>query len=272
MRWGRVVLNLVLLVSGLVMLFPLVWAVTTSFKPSIEIVTLAPTIIPHTWTLENYVKIPNVAPFLRFFLNSLIISGISTVFVIGGSTSAGYVFAKYHFRGRDALLVMVIATIIIPMESYVIPLFLTIKTLGWVNSYAGIIYPTIIMSTGIFFLRQSILTVPDELIDAARIDGSSEFGVLRNVIFPTSSSAIAAIAIVNWVFTWSLFLWPLIVASSTNMFTMEIGLMFFQREYITDYGGTMAATVVTMIPIVIFFLIFRRSIIEGIAMQGMSGV
>ncbi|MCC7160854.1 MAG: carbohydrate ABC transporter permease [Anaerolineae bacterium] len=271
-KWERLLLNMVLLAAGLIMIFPLLWAVMTSFKPSIEIVSHTPSILPQTWTLENYVKIPNIAPFARFFFNSLIISGVSTIFVVAGSVTAGYVFAKYHFRGRDVLLLLVIATIIIPMESYVIPLFLTINTFGWVNSYAGIIYPTIIMSTGIFFLRQSIVSVPDELIAAARIDGCSEFGVLRHVIFPTSSSAIAAIAIVNWVFTWGLFLWPLIVASSANMFTMEIGLMYFQREYIVDYGGTMAATVVTMIPIVIFFLIFRRRIIEGIATTGMKGV
>jgi ABC-type glycerol-3-phosphate transport system permease component len=266
----RILLNAVLLGVGLVMVLPLVWAVLTSFKPSADIVTETPTFLPRTWTLEHYLNLQEVAPFLGFFLNSVIVSSVSTIFVILGSTAAGYVFAKYKFRGRDFLLLLVISTLLIPMESYVIPMFLTINALHWVNSYQGIIYPTIIMSTGIFFLRQNIASIPDELIDAARIDGASEFTVLRKVIFPSLGPAIAAIAIVNWVYTWSLFLWPLIVASSTKLFTMEIGLMYFQRQYIVDYGGVFAATVITLLPVLTVFLIFRRNIIQGISTTGMK--
>ena len=235
-----------------------------------DIVTETPAFLPKTWTFEHYVKLPRIAPFLRFFFNSVLVSSVSAVFVILGSTAAGYVFAKHKFVGRDFLLLMIISTILIPMETYVIPLFLTIRALHWVNSYAGIIYPTIIMSTGIFFLRQNIISIPDELIDAARIDGASEFTVLRYVIFPPSMPAIAAIAIVNWVYTWSLFLWPLIVASSAKMFTMEIGLMYFQREYIVDYGGVFAATIIALLPVLIVFLLFRRNIIQGITTTGMK--
>jgi len=253
-----------------VMVLPIIWAALTSFKPSADIVTETPTFLPTTWTLEHYAKLPRIAPFLLFFFNSVLVSSVSTVFVILGSTAAGYVFAKHRFVGRDFLLLLVISTILIPMETYVIPLFLTIRALHWVNSYAGIIYPTIIMSTGIFFLRQNIASIPDELIDAARIDGASEFTVLRHVVFPASMSAIAAIAIVNWVYTWSLFLWPLIVASSAKKFTMEIGLMYFQREYIVDYGGVFAATNITMLPLLIVFLLFRRNIIQGISTTGMK--
>jgi len=269
-KYSRVLLNAFLLTAGLVMVLPIIWAALTSFKPSADIVTETPTFLPTTWTLEHYAKLPRIAPFLLFFFNSVLVSSVSTVFVILGSTAAGYVFAKHRFVGRDFLLLLVISTILIPMETYVIPLFLTIRALHWVNSYAGIIYPTIIMSTGIFFLRQNIASIPDELIDAARIDGASEFTVLRHVVFPASMSAIAAIAIVNWVYTWSLFLWPLIVASSAKKFTMEIGLMYFQREYIVDYGGVFAATNITMLPLLIVFLLFRRNIIQGISTTGMK--
>ena len=269
-KYSRVLLNAFLLTAGLVMVLPIIWAALTSFKPSADIVTETPTFLPTTWTLEHYAKLPRIAPFLLFFFNSVLVSSVSTVFVILGSTAAGYVFAKHRFLGRDFLLLLVISTILIPMETYVIPLFLTIRALHWVNSYAGIIYPTIIMSTGIFFLRQNIASIPDELIDAARIDGASEFTVLRHVVFLASMSAIAAIAIVNWVYTWSLFLWPLIVASSAKKFTMEIGLMYFQREYIVDYGGVFAATNITMLPLLIVFLLFRRNIIQGISTTGMK--
>lgn len=269
-KWGRFGINAFLMIVGFLMIMPLIWGLLTSFKSGPEIVTTTPTIFPRTWTLEHYAKLPRIAPFAQFFLNSIIVSTVSTIFVLAGSIVAGYVLAKYKFRGRNLLLLLVISTILIPMESYVIPLFLTIQWLSWINTYQGIIYPTIIMSTGIFFLRQSIISIPDELIDAARIDGASEFKVVRHVIFPTSTPAIAAIAIVNWVYTWSLFLWPLIVASSDKMFTMEIGLMYFQREYIVDYGGVMAATVTTLLPVLLFFLVFRRRIIQGIATTGMK--
>ena len=269
-KWNRLWLNIILLFFGIMMVLPLIWGLLTSFKPNKDIVTDTPTFLPITWTLDNYSRLTDIAPFVRFFGNSLLVSTVSCLIVIGGSVIAGYVLAKYSFKGRDFLLLLVISTILIPIETYVVPLFLTIVKLKIVNSYAGIIYPTIISSTGIFFLRQHIQTIPDELIDAARIDGANELQVVRHVIYPNSTSAIAAITIVNWVYTWSLFLWPLIVATSEKMFTMEIGLMYFQRDNIVDYGGVMAATMVTMLPVLIFFLIFRRRIIEGIATTGMK--
>jgi ABC-type glycerol-3-phosphate transport system permease component len=182
----------------------------------------------------------------------------------------GYIFAKYKFKGKNFFFMMILATILIPMYTYFVPMYLTILALGWVNTYAGIIYPLIIMSSGIFFLRQTISMIPDDLIDSGRVDGSSEFQIYWHVIIPLSQSAIAAIAIVNWVFTWSRFLWPLIVASSERLFTMEIGLAYFRRNYIVEYGGTMAACVVTLLPVLIVFLIFRTRIIEGIAFSGMK--
>jgi len=165
---------------------------------------------------------------------------------------------------------MILATILIPQYTYFIPMYLTIKTLGWVNSYAGIIYPFIIMSSGIFFLRQTISMIPNDLLDSSRIDGANEFQVYWHVIIPLSKSAMAAIAIVNWVFTWSRFLWPLIVASSEKMFTMEIGLAYFKNHFVVEYGGIMAACVITLLPVLVVFLIFRTRIIEGIAMTGMK--
>jgi len=222
------------------------------------------------WTLENYLELPKVAPFVRFFLNSIIVSGVSTVFIALSSAACGYVFAKYRFRGKDFLFFLVISTILIPLQTYIVPLYLLTWKLGWINSYQGLIFPLIIMSSGIFFLRQNIMSIPDELIDAARVDGASEWKVFLSIILPLSLSPIAAISIVNWVYTWSLFIWPLIVANSTEMFTMELGLMYFQREYAVDYGGIMAACVITLLPVLVVFLIFRTRIIEGVAFTGMK--
>jgi multiple sugar transport system permease protein len=268
--WEQAGFHLFLGLTSFIMVSPFVWVLLTSFKQSGEIVTETPKLLPTVWTLENYLKLPQVAPFIRFFLNSIIVSGVSTFFIALGSAACGYVFAKYRFRGRDFLFFLVISTILIPLQTYIVPLYLLTWKLGWINSYQGLIFPLIIMSSGIFFLRQNIMSIPDELIDAARVDGASEWKVFLSIILPLSLSPIAAISIVNWVYTWSLFIWPLIVANSTEMFTMELGLMYFQREYAVDYGGIMAACVITLLPVLVIFLVFRTRIIEGVAFTGMK--
>jgi multiple sugar transport system permease protein len=268
--WSWASLHLLLGITSFLMVAPFVWVFLTSFKRSAEIVTETPQLLPMVWTMENYLKLPKVAPFIRFFLNSIIVSGVSTIFIALGSAACGYVFAKYRFRGKDFLFFLVISTILIPLQTYIVPLYLLTWKLGWINSYQGLIFPLIIMSSGIFFLRQNIMSIPDELIDAARIDGASEWKVFLSIILPLSLSPIAAISIVNWVYTWSLFIWPLIVANSTEMFTMELGLMYFQREYAVDYGGIMAACVITLLPVLGVFLAFRTRIIEGVAFTGMK--
>jgi len=269
-KWGRVGIHLFLGVTSFLMVAPFIWVFLTSFKGSEEIVTETPRLLPVVWTLANYIKLPSVAPFVRFFLNSILISGVSTLFIAFGSAACGYVFAKYRFRGRDFLFFLVISTILIPLQTYIVPLYLLTWKLGWINTYQGMIFPLIIMSSGIFFLRQNIMAIPDALIDAARIDGASEWRVFVSVILPLSVSSIAAISIVNWVYTWSLFIWPLIVANSTEMFTMELGLMYFQREYAVDYGGIMAACILTLLPVLVIFLVFRTRIIEGVAFTGLK--
>ena len=263
-------LYLFLGITSFLMVAPFLWVFLTSFKRSAEIVTETPRLLPLVWTLENYLKLPKVAPFVRFFLNSILVSGVSTFLVAFGSAACGYVFAKYRFRGRDFLFFLIISTILIPLQTYIVPLYLLTWKLGWINTYQGLIFPLIIMSSGIFFLRQNIMSIPDELIDAARVDGASEWRVFLSVILPLSVSSIAAISIVNWVYTWSLFIWPLIVANSTDKFTMELGLMYFQREYAVDYGGIMAACIITLLPVLVVFLIFRTRIIEGVAFTGMK--
>ncbi|MCK7474568.1 MAG: carbohydrate ABC transporter permease [Rhodopseudomonas palustris] len=151
-----------LMVTSLAMVFPLVWVFLTSFKTSQDIIRATPTLLPETWTLENYASLTKTAPFVRFFFNSLIISGVSTLFIIVTCSSAGFVFAKYRFRGKNFFMLLVIATILIPLQTYMIPLYLLTRWLGWINTYQGQIFPLIIMSSGIFFLRQNILTIPDE--------------------------------------------------------------------------------------------------------------
>lgn len=269
-RRGPILAHAFLLGGGLVMVLPFVWMLLTSFKPSAEIVTNAPRILPQQPTASNYAALPETAPFLRFFLNSLLVSGVSTLLVAFGCAAAGYVFAKYRFRVLNVCFGLILATILIPLETYIVPLYQTVNRFGWVNTYQGLIFPFIIMSSGIFFLRQNIKGIPDDLLDAARLDGAGEGAIFRSVILPLSIAPIAAISIINWVYTWSMFIWPLIIASRTEMFTMEIGLMYFQRQASVDYGGIMAACVITVLPVLVVFLLFRTRIIQGVATTGLK--
>lgn len=267
---GKVIAHVILMSGGFFMVIPFIWMILTSFKSSGEIVTTTPRILPQQPTFSNYASLPDAAPFPRFFMNSVLISAVSTLFVAFGCAAAGYVLAKYRFQFLNICFILILSTILIPLETYIIPLYLMVNRFGWVNTYQGMIFPLIIMSSGIFFLRQNIMSIPDDLIDAARLDGASEFAIFRNVILPLSVAPLAAISIINWVYTWSMFIWPLIIASRTEMFTMEIGLMYFQRQFSVDYGGIMAACVVTMLPVLIVFSLFRTRIIEGVATSGLK--
>lgn len=270
-RFSRILLHVTLLSTSLLMVSPFIWMFLTSFKPEAEIITETPRLLPSTWVTEHYAKLPQKAPFFRFFLNGVLVSSVSTFFVIFGCAAAGYIFAKYKFRSLPFFFFLIIATILIPIQTYMIPLYLFLKWLGWVNTYQGMIFPLIIMSSGIFFLRQHIQgSIPDDYIDSARIDGCSEFHIFRSIILPLSISPLAAISIVNWIYTWSLFIWYLIVANSEDMFTMEVGLMYFQRAFSVDYGGIMAACVITVLPVLVVFLIFRTQIIEGVSFTGVK--
>ena len=268
--FSRIILHFVLFTTSLFMVAPFIWMFLTSFKPDVEIVTETPRLLPSVWMGGHYAKLLQKAPFIRFFLNGVFISSVSTLFIIFGCSAAGYIFAKYKLRSLGFFFFLIIATILIPIQTYMVPLYLLLNRLGWINTYQGMIFPLIIMSSGIFFLRQHILSIPDDLIDAARIDGCSEFRIYRTIILPLSVSPLAAIAIVNWVYTWSLFIWYLIVANSEEMFTMEVGLMYFQRAFSVDYGGIMAACVVTIAPVLVVFLLFRTRIIEGVSLTGIK--
>ena len=262
-------LYIVLISAGIIMVLPLIWAILISFMEKGDIIAVPPRVWPKVWTLTNYLNIQQTAPFLRFFANSLIISTVSNLVIAITCPMAGYILAKFRFKWLTIIFGLILATTFVPIETYLIPLYLLVKSFGWVNTYQGMIFPLIISSAGIFLLRQYIKSIPDSLIDSARIDGCSEFGIFWKIIFPLCWSAISAIIIINWVYTWSqVFIWYIVMASSQKMFPIEVGLMYYQRQFITDYGGMMAASVITFLPPLIFFIIFRTRIIESIAQTG----
>ena len=262
----------ILLAGGLFMVLPMVWMVLTSFKPAPEIAVWPPILLPQAPTLANYFGVFETAPFGRFFVNSAGMSLVATVSVVVTSLLAGAVFAKYRFPLRTALFGLIIATAIVPFESYMIPLYLQLISIGWINTYQGIVLPTLFMSFGIFLMRQHVSSaIPTDYLEAARIDGASEWWILIRVIAPLSVSAFSAIGIFAFIQAWAAFIWPLLIANDQLLFNMEVGLTAFQFRYSTDYGKLMAGSVISTLPMLIVFLILRRRIIESVALTGIKG-
>jgi multiple sugar transport system permease protein len=246
--------------------------VSTSFKPPTEVSLWPPELLPREWTFDNYTGIFDDAPFHLYFANSVGYSLVATVSVMLTSLLAGAVFGKYNFPGRIVLFMVILATAIVPPEVYIIPLYIQIIDLDWVNTYQGIVLPTLFLSFGVFLLRQHVSSaIPTELLEAGRVDGASEWWILARVIAPLSSPALSAIGIFAFIEAWGAFLWPLIVANDQDLFNMELGLQVFQFRFSVEYGKLMAGSVISTAPMLIMFLILRRRIIESVALSGLKG-
>ena len=261
----------ILLLGGIFMVLPMLWMLATSFKPAPEIAVWPPVLLPQAPTLANYSGVFETAPFGRFFANSVGMSLVATLSVMVTSLLAGAVFAKYRFPGRTALFGLIIATAIVPFESYMIPLYLQLNAIGWINTYQGIVLPTLFMSFGIFLMRQHVASaIPTDYLEAARIDGASEWWILIRVSAPLSVSAFSAIGIFAFIQAWGAFIWPLLVANDQLLFNMEVGLTAFQFKFSTDFGKLMAGSVISTLPMLVVFLILRRRIIESVALTGIK--
>jgi len=263
----------VLIFGALIMVLPFVWMLSTALKYPPEVLAYPPQFIPQQLTLTNFTQVFATAPFQRFFVNSLFVCTVATLSVLFTSVLAGFVFAKYHFPGRNLLFILILATAMVPFETYMIPLYLSMKTLRAINTYQGLIAPYLIMSYGIFFMRQNIqASLPDELIDAARIDGCSEWRIFGQIVVPLMRSAVGALGIFAFMQTWAAFIWPLLITSSKDLWTMELGLGMFQHRFTVEYGPISAGSVISILPILIVFLLLRRNIIQGITLTGLKGV
>lgn len=271
-RLSAVLVHAVLAGGAVFMLLPMLWMLATSFKLPGEIAVWPPHLLPRVPTLENYRGLFQAVPFVRFLINSVILSVAATISVVATSAVAGSVFAKYRFPGRGLLFTLVLATAIVPFEGYMIPLYIQLVQIHWINTYQAIILPTLVMSFGIFLMRQHVASaIPDELMEAARVDGASEWWIFRRVLVPLSGSAISAIAIQAFIQGWTAFIWPLLVANQQILFNTEVGLTAFQHRYDADYGKLMAGATLSTLPMLVIFLILRRRIIDNMALTGLKG-
>jgi multiple sugar transport system permease protein len=265
-RWY---IHLALLVGALVTTAPLLWMITLSLKPA-RLTYSPPYLIPTSFEWMNYVRAWQAAPFARYYLNTAIMAaGITLGQLVFGSLAA-YAFARLKFRGRNVLFLLVLGTMMLPFQVLLIPSYLIVRDLGWINSFAGLIIPRMVSAFGIFLLRQHYLSIPRELDEAALIDGASRLGVWWRIILPLSRPALATLAIFAFLFAWNDFLWPLIVTDQPDMRTIQLGLVMFQGRYGTNWTLLMAGTVMATVPTILVFLLGQRQFIESIALSGVK--
>ncbi len=261
---------LLVLSGGVVMLMPIFWMLSTSLKPLDRVFELPMQWIPRPPQWHNYPTAWNRFNFTRYFLNSVIVSLTVTILNVLLAGFAGYSLAKYRFFGQRALFVAILSTLMLPIEVLMVPTFLIVKDLGWLNSYQGLIVPVVADAFGVFLMRQFLLHLPDSLIEAARIDGASEIGTYFRVVVPLSWPAIVTLSIFTWRETWDAFVWPFIIITEDSLRTVPIGLQRFQEEYVTTYNEVMAISALAIIPLLLLFFFFQRAFIRGIALSGLK--
>lgn len=260
----------VLALIALAVVFPFIWMLFTSFKPEAQIAQYPPKLFPDTWTLDNYINVWSRIPFARLFLNSIILAGGVTAVSLLLDAMAAYALSRLDFPGRDALFIIILIALMLPFQVMFIPLFVIVHDLGMLDSYSGLIVPRATNAFGIFMLRQFFLTLPRELDEAARIDGTSEWGIFWKIILPLSGPALATLAIFHFMYNWNDFLWPLLITSSAEMRTLPAGLALFVGQHVVEYGVVMAGAVLTLLPLLVAFLFAQRYFIQGIAMSGIK--
>jgi multiple sugar transport system permease protein/alpha-1,4-digalacturonate transport system permease protein len=268
----QMVLHAVLIVMALAMFFPFFWMLATALRPAGHEADIS--LIPQPYlAFENFSRAWNYprAPFTQYTINSAVIAIVSTLIGVGLNGLAGFAFAKYKFPGREILFYLVLATMMVPFQITMIPIYVTIAKLGLINNYWGVILPGAASAFGIFLIRQFMQSIPDELLDAARIDGASELGIFLRIVVPLSGPALAVLAIFTFLARWNDYLLPLLVMNRQNMFTLPIGITNFIGEYRAEWSLVMAVALISVIPPVVLFLFFQRYFVSGIAMTGMKG-
>ncbi len=265
------VINALLIVTAILTVIPLLWMISASFMPTGEATLFPPRLLPSQPTFGHYHELFTRMNFGRTFANSMIIAVGITLFSLLLNSMAGYAFAKLRFSGRDRLFNALVAALVIPTQVGMLPLFLMLKSMHLVNSYWGVIFPSMATIFGIFLIRQFMLSVPDDLLDAARIDGASEFRIYWSVIMPLARPVLVTLAIFTFMSSWNDFMWPLIVLTDDAKYTLPVAVANLVGEHVQDTELMMASSVLTVLPVLILFLALQRHYIAGIMMGSVKG-
>ena len=263
--------HLILLPLAIIMLIPLAWMLVTSVETLNETRHFPPTLVPSSVQWQNYTDVLHRAPFARWFLNTTIVTVVSVAANLLLCSLAGYAFARIRFFAREVVFILILGTLMIPFQVVLIPTFLIVRKLGLVDTLGALIVPNLATAFGIFLLRQFFRTLPIELEEAARIDGASRLGVLFKIVLPLSGPVLATLAVVQFLWMWNDFLWPLITLYTPTHYTLQVGLTTFQGAHQTNTNLLMAANVMSMIPVLALFFLAQRYFIRGIATSGLKG-
>lgn len=261
--------GIILALGGILVSLPFIWMIFSSFKHESEISSLIPTLIPKKFTLENFQNLFENMSFGLYLKNTLVIVLWSFIGLFLNAM-AGYAFAKFQFKGREKFFYLVLATMMIPGQVTMIPVYLILNKMHLTNTMAGIVLPGLVGAFSIFLFRQFMLTIPDELLEAARLDGASELRVFLQVVLPISRPILAVQGILTFIAGWNSFLWPLIIANDEKLYTLSVGLSLLKGQYGGNYALQMAGSTFMVIPIVLIFIIFQKHIIDGYTISGMK--
>ena len=268
---SKFLIYLMITLGALVFFLPVIYMLSSSLKLSNDIFKVPFQWIPSPVVPENYTEAMKIAPFGRYFLNSLIVGVFTTLLNVFFAALTGFGFAKYNFWGKNVLFIAILGTLMIPFQAIMVPLFIIVRNFGWLNSYLGLIIPWSISAFGVFLMRQFILSIPDELLDAARIDGDTEFGIFWHIILPLSKTPLVTLAIFTFLDSWNNLLWPLIIITNPQMRTVSLGLTEFQTLHGTSYNLLMAGSTIATIPILVMFIFLQRYFIRGVVLSGLKG-
>ncbi len=267
-RRTRLLVYLALGAGAVLMIFPFLWMLLTSFKSAGESIQIPPTILPKQWLTDNYAKAMTSLPFMKLYLNTTLLILFRVILAVAFSSAAGFAFAKLHFKGKNFLFAIVLVQMMLPSQIFIIPQYQMLAKMGLTNTMFALVFPGIVSAFGTFFLRQAYMGIPDEVGEAAYLDGCNKWQVFTRVMLPLTKSSMAALTIFTSVFAYADLMWPLIANTDLNKMTLSAGLSTLRGQFTTNYPVLMAGSMLAMVPMVILYLVFQKQFIEGIAMTG----
>ena len=261
----------VLSLGSIAMVFPFVWMVASAFKNATQINAIPPVWLPNPITLVNFRSVWGDLDLLRLFANSLFLSSLITMIALYTSTVVGYALAKYRFPGRDAFFLAIIATMMIPWPATLVPIYQVCLKAGLLNNWGGVVVPSLFSTFGIFMMRQFMHSIPNDMCDAAHIDGCSDWGTFHRIVLPNCRSGLGALGIFTFMWHWDNFLWPLIVLTDEKLYTLPIGIAYYVGQYFTNIGPVLAAATLAVAPVLVAFLAFQSQIVQSMTLTGLKG-
>ena len=268
---GRGFLYILLIMGGLVMIVPFAWMISTSLKSGQYVLSMPPQLIPNPATLDSYRRIFELYPIGRMLFNSLFVAGLTTVGQLVTCSMAAYAFARLKFRGHNFVFLLYLATLMVPFQVTITPLFILMRIFGWINTYQGLILPGVFSAFGTFMLRQAFMTIPTEYEEAAYMEGASPLTIFLKIILPLSKPALATLSVFAFMGSWNSFMWPLFIVREETLMTLPVGLATLQGRWLTEWNLVMAGAVITVLPMLLLYLFAQKYLVQGYVMSGLKG-